>query len=268
MAVRTYALEQLTALELDPLAFVDVAAKAGYDAIGLHLESLPVPHAAPYSLVSDPGLFAALVRRIGEAGLRVHVIEPFLIGPETSREVLLRNLDLGVRLGAAVAGTLSFDPEPSRGAERVAQLAEDAGERGIALTIEPYLESSWRTLSAAAAAAEAAGDNAGITLDVLHVVRGGEHWDAVSRLSPATIRAIQLSDGPLRQPDDWPMAAVTDRAVPGDGEFDLAKLIPLLPSGVPIGIEVPSLNLAQRMPADLRVRHLLERTQALFAAAP
>lgn len=264
MTRRQYALDQLSALELDPLGFVDVAARAGYDGIGFHLESLPVTHAAPYSMTSDPDLFAAFVRRIGEAGLFVHVIEPFLVMPEISREAHLRNLDLAVQLGARVCGTLAFDTDESRRSERLAELASDAGERRLALTIEPYLESSWPTFSEAAAAAEAAGDNAGITLDVLHVIRGGERWDAVSKISPKKIRAIQISDGTLEKPADWPLAAVTDRAVPGDGAFDLAALVPLLPMDVPIGIEVPSHSLAARMPAAERVSYLLERTRSLF----
>lgn len=268
MSERQFALEQLSALELDPLTFVDVAAAAGYGAVGLHLERLPFAQAPPYSLISDAGLFEALAGRLRDAGLGVHVIEPFLISPEVTRDVLRRNLDLGARLGAAVAGTLAFDPDEGRRGERLAQLEEDARERGLGLTIEPYLPSSWPTLSAAAAAASAAGGGAGVTLDVLHVVRGGEHWDAVAKLPRGMIKTVQLSDGPLEAPADRQFEAIASRSVPGDGEFDLAKLLPLLPDDLPIGIEVPSQQLAERMPAASRVRYLLERTQAMLALAP
>ncbi len=261
---RTYALDQLTALELDPLAFVEVAARAGYDAIGLHLEGLPVAHAAQYSLIGDSDLFVAFARRLRDSGLALHVIEPFLITPNISRETHLRNLDLAARLNAKVCGTLAFDPDAARRADRLAELAADAGAHGLSLTIEPYLESSWPTYSDAVAAAEHAGDNAGVTLDVLHVIRGGEDWEAVRRTNPARIATIQLSDGALAKPADWPQAAITDRAVPGEGAFDLAALVPLLPTGVPIGIEVPSLSLAEHMPAAERIAYILERTRRLF----
>ena len=264
MTRRQYALEQLSALELDPLTFIDVAAKTGYDAIGLHLESLPVAHAAPYSLISDAPLFAAFARRLSDSGLSIHVIEPFLVTPDVSRDTHRRNLDLAVRLGASVCGTLAFDADEQRRFDRLAELAADAGERGLALTIEPYLESSWPTFSSAVAAAEFAGDHAGVTLDVLHVIRGGERWDAVAKAPAVKIRAIQLSDGAVDKSADWPQAAVTDRAVPGDGAFDLAALVPLLPPDVPIGVEVPSLSLAERMAAPKRVAYLLERTRRLI----
>ena len=267
MTQRTYALEQLSALELDPISFVEVAARSGYDGIGLHLVGLPVAHAAPYDLVSDHHLFETFARAIRDAGLFVHVVEPFLITPDVSREEHLRNLDLAVRLGARVCGTLAFDDDEGRRNDRLAELAEEAGKRGLALTIEPYLESSWQTLSQAAAAADAAGDHAGVTLDVLHVIRGGEHWEAVRAMAPDKIRTIQISDGPLAKPASWPLAAVTDRAVPGEGEYDLAALVPLLPEGVPIGVEVPSLDLAARMPAEERVAYLLQKTRQLMGDA-
>lgn len=263
MSKRTYVLEQLSALELDPLTFVEVAARSGYDGIGGYLEGLPIAHAAPYSLIDDADLFSTFVRKVKDAGLFIHVMEPFLISPDIDRATHRRNLDLASKMGARVCGTLAFDADEGRRMERLAQLVEDAGERGLALTIEPYLESSWPTYSDAVAAAHAGGENAGVTLDVLHVIRGGEPWDVV-RNAPEKIRTIQLSDGSLEKPADWPSAAVTDRVAPGEGEFDLAALVPLLPEGIPIGIEVPSLSLAQRMPAPERAVYLLDWTRRLM----
>ena len=264
MREHVYALEQLSALELDPLTFVDVAAEAGYQAVGFHLDALPVPHASPYSMIADANLRNAFARRLRDSGLHLHVIEPFLITPDVSRDMHRRNLDLAVELGARVCGTLAFDADQRRRTDRLAELAADAGERGLALTIEPYLESDWPTFSSAVEAAEGAGEHAGVTLDVLHVIRGGERWDAVAKTDPTKIFTIQLSDGTLEKPADWPAAAVTDRAIPGEGEFGLAALVPLLPPGVPIGIEVPSLGLASRMPVRERVAYMLECTRALM----
>lgn len=264
MMTRRYCLDQLTALELDPLAFVDVAAQAGYDAIGFHLKSLPFAHAISYDLIADADLRAAFIRRLKDAGLYVHVIEPFMITPDADHIGHQRHLDLAADIGAQVCGTLAFDPDDQRRADHLAALAVAAGERGLALSLEPYLESSWRRHSDAVAAAMDAGEHVGVTLDALHVIRGGENWDAVKKIGAGKIRTIQLSDGPLARPADWPLPAVTERAVPGNGEFNLRALVPFLPTDVPIGIEVPSLNLARTMAAADRVSFLLERTRALF----
>jgi len=181
-----------------------------------------------------------------------------------SRETLLRNLDCAAELGAAVVGVLSFEADPARSAAGLARLSADAGERGLALSIEPYALSSLPTMSSALAAARAAGGSAGVTLDVLHVVRGGEHWTTLPGLDPSLVRTVQLSDGPVVAPEDRGTEAVAERGVPGEGEFGLATLWPLLPESVPIGIEVPSrARAAQMAPVDW-ARHLRERTQELI----
>jgi len=259
---RAFMLEQLTLIELDPLAFIDVAERSGYDGIGLHMEGLSFPRSARYSLIEDQALRTAFGQRLTASGLKLHVIEPFVVTPETDRDALRRNLDIAVILGAAVAGTLSFDPDASRGADSMAMLSADAAERGLALSIEPYYHSCLPTLSAAQTAARAAGASAGVTLDVLHVVRGDEHWSTMPDFDPALVRSVQLSDGPLDAPESRVAEAIADRSEPGDGAFDLASLVPLLPDHLPIGIEVPQANAL--LPPLERAIQLREKAVRLF----
>ena len=259
-------LEQLTVLELAPLDFLEAAAAAGFDGIGLHMAGLAVPWSAQYDLIADAPLRRAFAARMRSLGLALHVAEPFMIAPEVTRDTLLRNLDCAAELGAAVAGVLAFEPDPGRRTDGLAQLAADAAERGLALSIEPYALSALPTMSAALSAASAAGAPAGVTLDVLHVVRGGEHWTTLPALDPALVRTVQVSDGPLAAPADRGTEAVAERGVPGEGEFGLASLWPLLPAGVPIGIEVPSRAHAARMAPVDWARHLRERTEAMIHA--
>lgn len=259
-------LEQLTVLELAPLEFLETAAAAGYDGIGLHMAGLAVPWSARYDLMTDAPLRRAFAARMGELGLELHVAEPFVISPDVTRDTLRRNLDCAAELGAAVVGVLSFEPDPARSAAGMAQLNVDAAERGLALSIEPYALSAVPTMSAALAAARAAGTPAGVTLDTLHVVRGDEHWTTLPGLDPALVRSVQISDGPLTAPADRGTEAVAERGVPGEGEFNLASLWPLLPPGVPIGIEVPARSRAAGMTAVDWARFLRERTEALIEA--
>lgn len=259
-----FMLEQLTFLELDPLHFLDVAAQAGYDGIGLHLEGLPAAHAARYSLIEDEPLRAHFAARMEELGLTLHVVEPFLISPDVDRDTLLRNLEIGAQLGASVIGVLVLDPDPSRSAQALAQLHHDAGNHGLQISIEPYYHSSCPTLSSALAAARGAGPDAGVTLDVLHVVRGGEHWTRMPDFDPSRVRTIQLCDGALADPADRIFEAVAQRATPGEGEFGLPALFPLLPADVPLGVEVPSAADAGSVDPVVRARMLLERTRALL----
>jgi sugar phosphate isomerase/epimerase len=223
-------LDQLTVLNLDPLAFLEVAAEAGYDGIGLHLEGLAVPWSAQYSLLDDGPLRRAFAARQRALGLDLHVAEP------------------------------------ARAAQGLATLNAEAMARGLALSLEPYFLSQWPTMSAALAAARQAGGTAGVTLDAFHVIRGGEHWTHLAGLDPALVRTVQVGDGPLAAPADRGFEAVADRMAPGEGAFDLATLGPLLPDGVPIGIEVPSVERCAAMGALAWARLLRERTEALLAA--
>jgi sugar phosphate isomerase/epimerase len=257
-------LEQLSVIDLDPLTFLEVAARASYDGIGLHMEGLPFARAAKYSLIDDLPLRAAFAVRMRALGLRLHVVEPFVIMPDTRRDLLSRNLDIGAELGASVAGTLSFDPDASRGADALAQLNEDAQARGLALSIEPYALSALPTLSSAFAAARGAGGTAGVTLDVLHVVRGGEHWTTMPDFDSARVRSIQISDGPWDAPADRVAEATSDRQVPGDGAFRLETLTPLLPHAVPIGVEAPSVAMNAGADPVRRAIMLRERTAAIL----
>lgn len=263
---RRLVLDQLTVLNLDPLAFLEVAAEAGYDGIGLHLEGLAVPWSAQYSLLDDGPLRRAFAARQRALGLALHGTEPFMLGPDASPEAWRRNLDVAAELGAAVAGVLSFEPDPARAAQGLATLNAEAMARGLALSLEPYFLSQWPTMSAALAAARQAGGTAGVTLDAFHVIRGGEHWTHLAGLDPALVRTVQVGDGPLAAPEDRGFEAVADRMAPGEGAFDLATLWPLLPDGVPIGIEVPSVERCAAMGALAWARLLRERTEALLAA--
>lgn len=258
-------LEQLTFVELNPLHFLEVAATAGYDGIGLHMVGLPLPRAARYDLIEDAALRGAFAARLKASGLRLHVVEPFLIEAAFDRDGLRHNLDIAASFGAGAAGVLSFDPDAARAADSLAALNEDAMARDIALSIEPYHFSYLPTWTCALAAAQAAGGSAGVTLDVLHLVRGGEHWSSLKDMAPALVRTIQLNDGPLQPPIDRAYEAVSDRATPGEGQFGLASLIPRLPEGVPIGIEVPNAAMASAMDPLERAVLLRQRTAQLFA---
>lgn len=96
------------------------------------------------------------------------------------------------------------------------------------------------TFLRAVAAAGGAVEYAGVKLDVLHVIRGGDRM-VVARTDPAKIRVIQLSDG-VRKICELFEAALIDCPGPNEGDFNLTDLAALLSEGVPVGIEVPSLS--------------------------
>jgi sugar phosphate isomerase/epimerase len=121
-------------------------------------------------------------------------------------------------------------------------VCQRAAEHGLLVQLEflpwsriPDLSSAWEIVR------DADEDNGGLTIDAWHYCRQrvGEH--TLGSIPPDRIFGIQLCDG-LAVPPDNPMhAALHDRLLPGDGEFDLTSLIAELrvaDSTAPIGIEV------------------------------
>ncbi len=83
-------------------------------------------------------------------------------------------------------------------------------------------------------------------------------------LPPERIRHVQLNDGPLEAPHDRVNEAVFDRLLPGEGEFGLAALLPLLPAHATIAVEAPSRASAKGEPHE-RAARLIEAMKALYA---
>jgi sugar phosphate isomerase/epimerase len=133
-------------------------------------------------------------------------------------------------------------------------LCQRAAEHGLLVQLEflpwsriPDLSSAWAIVR------EAEEDNGGLTIDAWHYCRqpAGEH--SLGSIPPDQILGIQLCDGPAAPPDNPMHAALHDRLLPGDGEFDLGSLISdLRLSGceAPIGIEVFSDALHGLPPAE------------------
>src|SRR4051794_31921492 len=108
-----FSLAALTALECPPPQLVDVAAKAGFDAVGLRL--LPaMPGGIAYPLTNDRPQLKETLRRLDATGLTVADLEVVAFRPETQVETLLPFLETGAALGAKHTLVACYDPEPKR----------------------------------------------------------------------------------------------------------------------------------------------------------
>lgn len=110
------------------------------------------------------------------------------------------NLDLAAALGApgmtVLPGALfgdGWEASLDRAAESLARLVLAAQERGLALSVEPHIESLIPTV-ASTEALLARTPGLSLTLDHAHYIRGGEPQSAVDRLLPHA-RHIQARGG-------------------------------------------------------------------------
>jgi sugar phosphate isomerase/epimerase len=78
----------------------------------------------------------------------------------------------------------------------------------------------------------------GLCVDSWHVFRGGG-LASLADLDPAHVVGIQIDDGATNPVlDDYIEDCLHHRQLPGDGEFDLATFLAMLPADAPISIEV------------------------------
>lgn len=261
--MRHFCLDHLSLADLDALTLIEAAAQSGFGAVSLFIT--PVPISPTPDLVTDAGARLAVVDALAGAGLSVGIVEPFMLDAEPDWDMLHRAVALAAALGGTV-NMLGLDEDTGRLLDTFGRMAELGRMEGAPVIIEPYPASMVRTCAQALRLAEGLGPDVGLCIDSLHVIRGGGSWADIAAMPPERIRHVQLNDGPLTPPIDRVEEAVFQRGLPGEGEFDLPALLPLLPAHARIAVEAPSRSLASLGAAE-RARRLMDAMTALFRAA-
>jgi sugar phosphate isomerase/epimerase len=127
-------------------------------------------------------------------------------------------------------------------ADAFAALCDRAATHGLVVHLEFLPWSKIPDVSAAGEiTAKADRPNGGIAVDSWHFFRGSPDWDALRAVPGDRILGVQLSDGPAQPEANLIAATLRERRVPGEGDFDLAKLVATLGelhADAPIGVEV------------------------------
>lgn len=263
MSAPRLSLDHLTVTDATPSQLAGLAGAVECAGICLFLHSMPVlPRMPAYDLIKDTAERRATRAALAANGVVVDMVYPFTMTGRTDVAAFGPALAVAAELGAPLANVLCYDRDPVRRVEKLEQLAILANSHGIGLAIEFYPPSQVRTLAEALATVEAVGrGDVGVTLDLLHVMRGGDEQASWPLLSRPCIRIAQVSDGPADRPADrieW--EAGIQRMLPGEGVFDIAGFAAAVPAGVPLSVEVP-----QEAAAEAG-RSMLERARDAVAA--
>lgn len=242
---RSLGLHHLTLKELDPLAFIEVAAAEGYDQLSLFTNAPHVPQAGQegkfvYPTVT-PDLVPEAKARIDAHGLKVVGAEFFLITPGVDLIAYGPGLATGSALGAAHVMTHIFDTDEPRAVDTLGAFCDLAADHGLKVAIEfCSLTPGCRSIRQAAWFVDQVGRaNLGFSVCPMHLTRSGGTPEDVAALDAHYVLNGQINDGRgLHASSDY-FAEVHDRELPGDGDFPLHEILSALPAATPIEVKIP-----------------------------
>jgi sugar phosphate isomerase/epimerase len=265
-----FSLAALTVLDLAPPAMIELAARCGYEKVGLRL--LPAtPGGVAYRLMEDPPLMRETMARLHATGVTVADLEVVAFRPETDIASFTPFFETGARLGARHILVAAYDADLARFSDRYRQFCETAATYGLTSDLEfmpwtsvPDLKTATRIVG------EVEHPAAGILVDALHFDRSQSALADLRTIPAGRLHYWQLCDGPAERPattEQLIHAAREERMFPGEGGMDLVGLTRAMPDGLTISIEVPTVQLAKTVDAETRARRALAAGRAVVEKA-
>lgn len=239
---RLLSLAYLTANACSPSEMIRVAARQGYQAVGLRV--LPnAPGAPQQHLIDHPEEMRATLRAIRETGVTVFDLEIIRIGEDFTLGPWLPLFEAGAELGAKAALVAGDDRNPDRLADHYAQLCEAIAPYGMSADLEFMPWTAVPHARAAMKVVRAAGTptNAGILVDALHVGRSSTTLDDLRALPRELLHYAQICDaqaGLHFTEEQMIHTARCERLLPGEGTIDLAGIFGALPADLPVSVEI------------------------------
>ncbi len=266
MSNKRFSLAHLTMLHATPPELISIAARAGYDYVGLRLISLGLPGEPRYALHEDAALLRETKDAIDATGVRVLDVELARIIETSSPESYAPALEVAATLGATRLLSSVWMTDRDRAIERFTRLCEIAKPFGLTVDLEFVSSTDWATLDGALDIVTSSGcDNVGILIDTLHFHRGRIPLDDLLRIPPAWSHFVHVSDDRADVPatiDEARRTMREERLYPGEGAIDIASILARLPADVVCAIELPNRERLSRLGPEEFARQCLAHTKS------
>lgn len=263
-----FSLAHLTVLSLPPPEMVSVAARTGYQAVGLRLIAV-TPDSPGYPLMDDVAAMKETKARLDDTGVRVGDIEFVKITPDIDIAALEPFAAAGAELGARHIIAAPYDPDLGRLADRFAALADLAGRYNLSVLLEFFPWTVVPNLRAASRIMDAAErTNTGILVDTLHFARSDSSLDDIAAIAPGRFPMVHVCDarsGRSFTTEQLLHTARAERLPPGEGDIAISDILGRLPSGMTIGLEVPMERLTRERGPEEVARRVLNAAVRLLA---
>jgi sugar phosphate isomerase/epimerase len=227
--VNPIVLAPTTLMRTPPLEYIETAARAGYDGIGLRL--YPSPGMAFFPVVGDADLMKTVRNAIRGVHLKVYDILTCYVQPGMDLDAMKRAHEFGAEIGAAYGLVIGDDPEWDRMVQNFGTLCENAAEFGIVCALEaPVNRRALTTLDLNLKLIKDSGASAVISIDPVQFFRSGGKVEDLKAVDSKLMPYTQICDGA----DMTPMHPY---CMPGDGIFPLREMLDVLPAGLPLSLE-------------------------------
>lgn len=251
--------------DISPPRMVELAAEAGYDAIGLRLEPANAEDSR-HPMLGKSSMLAETRSRLRDTGLTVLDIEVFRL--ESGRDFARYEpvLEVCSEIGAANLLLTCSIPDATERIESLGRACLVAKQYGLNLALE---FKPWDVVSTAALAMEmiagVGASNAKVLVDTLHVHRGGIDLSQLDALPASVIDYVQICDaaGERSTTADIIREARHARLSPGDGEISIDEILSHLPQ-VPLSVEIQNDDRRRELGEFEMARLGLEDTKRLL----
>jgi sugar phosphate isomerase/epimerase len=271
MGTRKFSLAHLTVLDAPPPELIRIAARTGYDFVGLRLIPLGLPGEVAYTPHTDPVMRRDIKAAIDDTGVQVLDVELARIIESPAPDSYLRALEVAAELGARHVLSSVWMSDRNQVIDRFARLCEIARPLGLTIDLEFVSSTEWNSLEGALDVVTSCGrDNVGIMIDTLHFHRGGFALEQLDRVPAAWAHFAHVCDDRADVPSKIEEARRTmreERLYPGEGAVDIAGIIGRLPHDVICAIELPHRQRLRELGPDEFARTCLERTKRYLGIA-
>ncbi|MBK9444279.1 MAG: sugar phosphate isomerase/epimerase [Comamonadaceae bacterium] len=256
-----YSLAHLSAISLPPVDLIEVAARTGYEYVGLRLTR--VTDTEPlYPIIASSTAMRATKAALAQTGVRVWDVELARMDPTHTPEMYLPLLEATAELGARHIIAQLPDPDRARAHDRFARLCELAAPLGITVNLEfPWWTETGKLVTATAVLEATQAPNAGLLIDMLHFYRSHSSLQALAALPRQWFNYAHLCDGPAAMPADLDATlfeARCHRLAPGEGQFDVKSILTAMPQDMTYVLEIPNDPVCAEIGFEGWARHILD----------
>jgi len=255
-----FSLSHLTLLRQSPPALVELAARAGYEFVGLRVMPLNLPDEPIHPLVTDAGLRRRTRAALDNCGVKVLDVELARILPDHDVSRYLPGLECAADLGARHVLSSAWCGDRNFVRDQFCRLCELARPLGLTVDFEFVTFAAYARLDDAVELLGGCGcSNAGLVVDTLHFARSGHRPEELDDLPPGWFHYAQVCDGPFEYSIDeaeLKFVAREGRWYVGEGGVGVADIVDHLPN-IPYSIELPNARRTAILGDELYARHCL-----------